>query len=88
MEVLSIPLPRGHPPVPHEGPPTVRRHQYPIRRSSVVATPANENFALSKLGGPMKPLAWFETTVPSFGIPKSPVSSLPFPFSSWRHATA
>jgi hypothetical protein len=54
----------------------------------VVATPANENFALSKLGGPMKPLAWFETTVPSFGIPKSPVSSLPFPFSSWRHATA
>ena len=62
--------------------------QYPIRRPIMVAAPENENFALSKLGGPMKPFAWFETTVPSFGIPKSPVSSLPFPFSSWRQATA
>jgi hypothetical protein len=36
----------------------------------------------------MKPFAWFETTVPSVGIPKSPVSHLPFLFSSWKHATA
>jgi hypothetical protein len=36
----------------------------------------------------MKPFAWFDTTVPSFGIPKMPVSSLPFLFSSWKQATA
>ena len=36
----------------------------------------------------MKPLAWLETTVPSVGMPKRPVSSLPFLFSSWMHATA
>jgi len=30
----------------------------------------------------MNPFAWFETTVPSAGIPKSPVSHLPFLFSS------
>jgi hypothetical protein len=46
------------------------------------AAPEKENLALSKLGGPMNPFAWFETTVPSVGMPNRPVSSLPFLFSS------
>ena len=29
-----------------------------------------------------------ETAVPSFGMPKRPVSSFPFLFSSWKQATA
>ena len=36
----------------------------------------------------MNPFAWFDTTVPSVGMPKNPVSHLPFPFSSWKQATA
>jgi len=56
--------------------------QYPMRNCNSDAAPEKENFALSKLGGPMKPFAWFEATVPSVGIPKRPVSSLPFLFSS------
>jgi hypothetical protein len=65
------------------------------RRSSVatpsfiaVATPPNRNFAFSKVGGPRKPLASFEAAVPSVGMPKTLVSSLPFRLSSWKHATA
>jgi hypothetical protein len=38
-----------------------------MRSCSSDAAPENETFALSKLGGPMKPFAWFETTVPSVG---------------------
>jgi len=63
------------------------RAQYPMRSCSEDAKPENENFAL-KLGGPMNPFAGFEATVPSVGMPKRPVSSLPFLFSSWKHATA
>jgi hypothetical protein len=62
--------------------------QYPILSGMSVATPENVNFALSKLGGPMKPFALFDATVPSLGIPNMPVSSFPLPFSSWKHATA
>jgi hypothetical protein len=36
----------------------------------------------------MNPLAWFDTTVPSVGMPKSRVSHFPFPFSSWKQAIA
>jgi hypothetical protein len=50
--------------------------------------PGKENLASLNFGGPMVPFASFEAAVPSFGMPNSPVSSLPFPFSSWKQATA
>ena len=34
------------------------------------------------------PRASFEAAVPSLGIPNIPVSSFPFPFSSWMQDTA
>ena len=36
----------------------------------------NGKRASLKLGGPIRPLASFDATVPSFGMPKMPVSSL------------
>ena len=54
---------------------SIRHPQLKLGRGS-----ENPNFALLKLGG--------EAPVPSLGMPKSPVSSVPFPFSSWKQGTA
>ena len=56
--------------------------QYLIFSRSSVGWAANAKLASLKLGGPMKPLAWFDATKPSVGMPNRVVSSALFPFSS------
>jgi hypothetical protein len=59
-----------------------RRSQYFIRTDTSLGVPEVSNFASWKLGGPSVPVAPLDAQTPSLGMPKRPVSSFPFLFSS------